>query len=208
MSRLRPGGLAAGSQDSDSAGESAARVTIRSPRTIVRLAEVEEAPAVLSYYLENRDRLRPFDPERPAIFYEERFWRGQLRQNVRDFLADRALRLFIFPIDDPDRVIGNISFSNFVRGVGQYCTVGYSVGGDAEGKGYMREALGAALGYTFRELNFHRVEANYMPHNIRSGRLLRRLGFVVEGYSRDYVRINGRWEDHVRAALTNPDWRE
>ncbi len=162
---------------------------------------------VVRYYLENRERLRPFDPERPPTFYEERFWRNQIRQNVDDFVADRSLRLFVFPSDGSARIMGNISFSNFVRGVGQYCTVGYSLAGDAEGKGLMAEALGASLGHVFRVMNFHRVEANYMPHNVRSGKLLRRLGFTVEGYSRDYVRINGQWEDHVRAALINPDWR-
>jgi ribosomal-protein-alanine N-acetyltransferase len=38
---------------------------------------------------------------------------------------------------------------------------------------------------------------------VRSGRLLRALGFVVEGYARDYLQINGRWEDHILTSLTN-----
>lgn len=181
-------------------------VRLDTPRAVVRLAGVEDVPAVLRYYTENRERLRAFDPERPDFFYEERFWRIQVRQNAEDFVADRALRLFLFPKDDPGRVIGNIAFSNFVRGVGQYCTLGYSIDADYEGAGYMAEGLRAALDFTFGVLHFHRVEANYMPHNQRSGRLLRRLGFTVEGYSRDYLRINGRWEDHVRSALLNPRW--
>jgi ribosomal-protein-alanine N-acetyltransferase len=45
--------------------------------------------------------------------------------------------------------------------------------------------------------------ANYVPTNERSGRLLRRLGFVVEGYARDYLFIGGRFQDHVLTALTN-----
>jgi ribosomal-protein-alanine N-acetyltransferase len=184
-----------------------ARPGIFTPRTVVRLAEVDEAPAVVRYYSENRERLRPFDPERPPSFYEERFWRNQIRRNLDEFESDVSLRLFIFPADGERRILGNISFSNFVRGVGQYCTVGYSLGGDSEGRGLMTEALRASLSHVFRALNFHRVEASYMPHNVRSGKLLRRLGFVVEGYSRDFIRINGQWEDHVRTALMNPDWR-
>jgi ribosomal-protein-alanine N-acetyltransferase len=184
----------------------AVSVRIHTARTIVRLAEPDDAPEVLRYYVDNREHLRPFDPERPPIFYEERFWRLQIRQNLEDYAADRALRLFLFPVDTPQRVIGNISFSNFVRGVAQHCTVGYSVDGALEGHGYMTESLRAALQHAFRSLNFHRIEANYMPHNVRSGRLLRGLGFVVEGYSRDYLKINGRWEDHVRTAILNPNW--
>jgi ribosomal-protein-alanine N-acetyltransferase len=59
----------------------------------------------------------------------------------------------------------------------------------------------------FGELGFHRIMANYLPHNERSGRLLRRLGFVVEGYARDYLYIHGAWRDHILTALTNPDPR-
>ena len=72
-------------------------------------------------------------------------------------------------------------------------------------KGLMAEALERALRHVFEELELHRVEANYQPTNERSGRLLRRLGFVVEGYSRDYLFIDGAWRDHVRTALTRPD---
>jgi ribosomal-protein-alanine N-acetyltransferase len=29
----------------------------------------------------------------------------------------------------------------------------------------------------------------------------------VEGYARDYLLINGRWEDHVLTGIVNPDWK-
>ena len=181
-------------------------VRLETPRTILRIGGVEDIAAILRFYGENRERLKAFDPERPDFFYDERFWKMQIRQNLDDFTADRALRLFIFPRADEGRVIGNIGLSNFVRGVGQYCTLGYSIDGEYEGRGLMKEALRAAIDFAFDELHFHRVEANYMPHNRRSGELLRGLGFTVEGYARDYLRINGRWEDHIRTGLVNPRW--
>lgn len=175
---------------------------------MVALGRESDAAAVVAYYTKNRARFEPVDPERSPIFYQERFWRAQLRQNVDDYLADRALRLFIFPRTDPDRIIGSIGLSNFVRGAGQYCTLGYSIDGDFEGQGFMSETLRAVLAHAFGPMHFHRIEANYLPTNERSGNLLRRLGFVVEGYSRDYLRINGVWRDHIRAALLNPNWRD
>jgi ribosomal-protein-alanine N-acetyltransferase len=45
--------------------------------------------------------------------------------------------------------------------------------------------------------------ANYMPANERSGKLLKRLGFTVEGYARDYLFIAGAWQDHVLTSLAN-----
>ena len=56
-------------------------------------------------------------------------------------------------------------------------------------------------------LKLHRVEANIQPANLRSLALARDAGFVREGYSRRYVRIAGRWRDHVRLALLVEDWR-
>ncbi|MQA90284.1 MAG: GNAT family N-acetyltransferase [Gemmatimonas sp.] len=180
-------------------------VHLETERTIVRLAIEEDVEAIVRYYTENREHLRPFDPERPPYFYLESFWRRQVKQNEDDYALDRSLRLFIYAGSEPNRVIGNIGFSNFVRGVGHYCTLGYSLDVDFQGKGLMSEALKATIDFAFRTLQMHRIEANYLPHNRRSGNVLRRLGFVVEGYSRDYLRINGRWEDHVRTALLHPE---
>jgi len=52
------------------------------------------------------------------------------------------------------------------------------------------------------------VMAGYVPRNRRSAAVLRRAGFTVEGYARDYLLINGHWEDHILTAITNPDWDE
>jgi ribosomal-protein-alanine N-acetyltransferase len=71
----------------------------------------------------------------------------------------------------------------------------------------MAEGLELVLRVAFRRLKLHRVEANVQPSNTRSLALVRRAGFVREGYSRRYVRIAGRWRDHVRMALLVEDWR-
>jgi ribosomal-protein-alanine N-acetyltransferase len=71
----------------------------------------------------------------------------------------------------------------------------------------MGEALQVAINYVFKELNMHRVMANYIPDNQRSGNVLKRLEFVVEGYARDYLLINGQWQDHILTSLTNKDWQ-
>ena len=71
----------------------------------------------------------------------------------------------------------------------------------------MREGIGLALDAAFRELKLHRVEVNVQPTNARSIALVEHLGFAREGYSRRYVKIAGRWRDHVRYAMLAEDWR-
>ena len=176
---------------------------IETPRTTIRLAETADAPQVLDYYWRNREHLEPFEPLRSPNFYEESAWVLRIAFFLDSFQADRSLNLFMFSKSDPSRVIGAIGFSNIVRGAFQACYLGYGVDQAYEGKGYMREALHASIAYVFDELRLHRIMANYMPFNHRSGRLLHRLGFVVEGYARAYLQINGKWEDHVLTSLTN-----
>ena len=91
-----------------------------------------------------------------------------------------------------------------VRGVFQACHLGYAVAQRWQGRGLMREALESGLEWAFGPLGLHRVMANYMPRNERSGKLLERLGFEREGYAKRYLCIAGVWEDHVLTARIHP----
>lgn len=176
-------------------------------RLIVRMLQQNDTSAIVDYYIENREFLEPFEPFRPKNFYTRDFWSQQIEKSMIEFGYDRSLRLFLFKKDEPKRIIGAVNFTNITQGILYSCSLGYSLAENEQGKGYMNEALEVAIRYVFNDLNLHRITANYMPHNRRSGNVLKRLGFTIEGYSRDYLLINGKWEDHIRTSLINPDWR-
>lgn len=69
------------------------------------------------------------------------------------------------------------------------------------------EAARAIIDYAFGTLNLHRIETSCQPSNEASGRVLRKLGFIVEGYARDHRFYNGAWRDNILVGLTNPAWR-
>jgi ribosomal-protein-alanine N-acetyltransferase len=71
----------------------------------------------------------------------------------------------------------------------------------------MSEAVRAVVDYAFAELNLHRIMANYMPTNERSGNLLKRLGFSIDGYAQQYLNLDGAWRDHIMTSITNSNWR-
>jgi|SRR5947209_19071257 len=178
--------------------------SIRTRRLVLTLPAIDTAPRLLDYVVENREHHAPWSPPLPEKFFTEKYWRDRLRWAREEFRRSESLRLVIFRRNDSGgRVVGTCNFTNFIRGPFQACYLGYLLDKDAVGKGMMYEALTAAIRYLFNELQMHRVMANYMPRNERSGRLLRRLGFTVEGYARDYLLIAGNWEDHVLTALTN-----
>jgi ribosomal-protein-alanine N-acetyltransferase len=177
---------------------------IETERLLLTLPSTEAAPQMLRYFVENREHLSPWWPPMPANYYTDNYWRDRLAKARKEFEQGQSLQLVIFERDTPSgRVVGICNFSGLIRGAFQACYLGYSIDARDEGRGLMREALTAAIEYAFTELRLHRIMANYLPTNERSGRLLRRLGFTVEGYARDYLLIAGQWRDHVLTSLTN-----
>ncbi len=108
---------------------------------------------------------------------------------------------------EDDAIAGVFNFSEIVRGAFHSAYLGYYAFAPHAGDGYMSDGLSLALDFAFRTLKLHRIEVNVQPANTRSVALVRRAGFVREGYSRRYLKIGGRWRDHVRLALLVEDWR-
>lgn len=163
------------------------------------------ARRMVNYYDLNREHLGPWETLRSEEFYTEPFWISEITKMQNDFLGDRALTVVMvdkFDLDGP--ILGQVSLRNIIRGAFQACHLGYSLDRNAVGKGLMTEALTTVIAYAFNDMRLHRIMANYIPTNERSGRLLRRLGFVVEGYARDYLFIAGKWQDHILTSLVNP----
>ena len=177
---------------------------IKTGRLFLTLPPPEMSARLLAYAIDNQKHLAPWSPPRPDDYYTDRYWQDRLRLARDEFTRGESLRLVLFMRDGPpEDVVGECNFTSIVRGPFQACYLGYSLDHRAEGRGLMSEALRAAIAYVFSDLKLHRVMANYMPANERSARVLRRLGFTVEGYARDYLFIAGQWRDHILTSLTN-----
>ena len=103
--------------------------------------------------------------------------------------------------------MGSISLSQIFHGLFRSAYLGYQIGADFAQQGYMTEAIALMLRYAFADLKLHRLEANIQPGNVASIALVKRAGFLKEGYSRKYLKICGRWRDHERWAILIEDWR-
>jgi ribosomal-protein-alanine N-acetyltransferase len=106
------------------------------------------------------------------------------------------------------RLTGEITLSSIQRGPFQNAFVGYWVDKARAGRGLAPEATVVVLRFAFEELSLHRVEVAIVPRNHASRRVVEKLELREEGVALRYLEIDGRWEDHVRYAVTAEEWSD
>jgi [ribosomal protein S5]-alanine N-acetyltransferase len=216
----RLGDAEAGGQadrDEQGRGEGARRHVDQSPRpgaaartgscegaqvTTTRPLQPEDADVLARIIREDRAFLAPWEPTREESSFTED---GQLEE-IQARLEQQALGLAVphVVLDDAGQVIGRITLNNVVRGAFQSCSLGYWIRSAANGRGHATAAVREMVRIAFDDLDLHRVEAGTLPHNAASQRVLERNGFVRFGLAPQYLRIAGRWQDHVLFQLLNP----
>ncbi len=154
----------------------------------------EDSEEILKYYVKNREYLTPFEPLRDENFYTLEEQSTSLIESYKQFIKGQAVH---FGIYKEGRFIGRIKINNIVMGVFRNAFIGYSIDENEQGKGYMKEAVKLAIDYAYEELELHRIEASTMVSNEKSQRVLKSCGFQELGVSKEYLYINGKWQDHV-----------
>ncbi len=181
------------------------QMELRTERLVLKGFDERFADRTLDYYTRNREFLKPWEPKRNPEFFTLDFQETLLRQDIAQAHAGQACRLWIFREADRhfERTLGVVVLSNIVYGVFLSAILGYKLDELEIGRGYTTEALQALIDYAFDDIKLHRIEANIMPRNLPSIRVVEKLGFVNEGIARKYLKINGTWEDHIHMVLLN-----
>ncbi len=183
------------------------KIILKSEDLVLTAAYPGLASKVLDYYIRNRKNLKVWEPLRHESFYTKKYQKSILRQGAVRAEAGSEYRFIIFEKKDIIRknAAGILSFSNIVKGSFLSCHVGYSIDGSLRDRGYMTQALEAGIDFIFNTIGLHRIEANIMPRNSASVKVVSKLGFMNEGISPKYLKINGVWEDHIHMVLRNRD---
>ncbi len=179
---------------------------VETERLILRFLDESDIPGLIDYYQRNRNFLKPWVPKFGDEFFTKEFQlrRLEYEKELRDSGAEYRYR--IFKKDDPQKNIGNVAVSQIIRGVLQSAFLGYSIDENENGKGIATEAISKVIELSFNELKLHRLEANIIPTNEASIRVVEKLNFIKEGYSKNYCKINDKWQDHLRFAIINQNY--
>jgi ribosomal-protein-alanine N-acetyltransferase len=144
----------------------------------------------------SRDFLTPWEPTWPADDLSRSAFRRRIRRYSEDLRTDQGYAFLIIRSSD-NTLVGGLTLANIRRGVAQAGSIGYWMGRPFVRQGYMTAAVRAIIPFAFASLRLHRLEAACIPSNAGSIRLLEKTGFVREGYAREYLCINGIWQDHL-----------
>lgn len=166
-------------------------------------ADLSLVEQVVDYYKRNRDFLEAFEPVRSEEFFSLEYQQSVLKKEMSEYEERTAFRFYILSMEQPTKIIGIIGLNNVVWGAFCSAFLGYKLDKDFVNKGYMSMAVGILTKYAFDELGLHRIEANVMPKNKASLRVLEKNHFVNEGISKYYLNINGVWEDHIHMVRIN-----
>lgn len=161
-----------------------------------------------------RENLRAFlrwyaDPEVARL---TRYQDGPMRPDeIERFFAARALGTdslaMAIHVRATGRLIGSCAFSQLDGDNGSalfHITIGEQ---DAWGQGYGSEATELMVAHAFSILGLHRVALSVFAFNERALRAYARVGFAVEGRSREAIWRGGSWWDEIHMSVLEPEWR-
>jgi [ribosomal protein S5]-alanine N-acetyltransferase len=171
-------------------------VLVRGPRVHLRLLERSDREAFLEAGERSRALHRPWSQPPHTVAAFEHYLRSHRPPE------DATLAVIL---NADDALIGAYSISQIFLGDFKSAYLGYYVFEPFAAQGYMSEAMRLVFRYAFGTLGLHRLQANVQPGNERSIELLRATGWREEGYARRYLKIGGRWRDHLMFAILAED---
>ena len=173
---------------------------LETPRLILRRLEMRDAPDLFDYSR---------DPQvAKHVLWDAQTSVSEARAYVRYMLRRyRAGEPASWGIEEKEtgRVVGTIGYMWYQRD-NNACEVGYSLARRRWNRGYMTEALGEVLRFSFEELGVHRVEAQHEVENAASGAVMRKCGMRKEGTLRGRLYNKGRYVDVDLYAMLREDY--
>lgn len=158
---------------------------------------------ILDFNIRNKNFLSEFEPKKHSDYYTIDYHKQMIKDEIKKIENGTLQKFYIFEKGNDEVIIGSVALSNIVMGGFLSCFLGYKTDKDKLNRGYMTEAINEVIRYAFDIIGLHRIEANIMPRNKPSIRVVEKLGFIDEGISKKYLNINGVWEDHIHMVLLN-----
>lgn len=145
---------------------------------------------------DNQEHLEKWEPRWSDDANSRADWNRRLRAWSLSWKQGRT-HVFLFRAIDDGSLIGSVSLTNVRGWPSNAANLGYWLGAQSQGKGYMQEAVKGICSWAFDIRGLERIEAGTLPENTRSRDVLEGVGFKEEGVASAYLEIQGQRRDHV-----------
>ena len=131
---------------------------------------------------------------------------NRITRQRRDWKRGDSFALLLTLRERGEPIVGRINLGGVLHGAFQNAHVGYWIDREHQRRGLVSEGVIGAFAFAFGVAKLHRLQIAIMPANVASLRVMEKVGVRKEGFAERYLRIAGRWEDHVIFAVTIEDW--
>jgi ribosomal-protein-alanine N-acetyltransferase len=170
--------------------------SIEGDGVVLRTPQMSDFDEWMALREASRQFLTPWEPTWPNDDLTRGAFRRRVKRYAEDLRSDQGYA-FLISRNLDGALVGGLTLANIRRGVAQAGSLGYWMGLPFVRHGYMSAAVRAVVLFGFETLRLHRLEAACIPSNAGSIKLLENTGFAREGYAREYLCINGTWQDHL-----------
>lgn len=177
----------------------------RTKRLVLKILGEESAGLTTDFLVRNRDFFSSWETAHSEEYFTVPYQRRLLGAEAVAFLHSQSIRYYLFLLDG-QIPIGSASFQHIHPQPDASCQLGYRLDQEYTGCGYMSEALLCLIPKVFSHYQLHRIEANILPANRASIRLIERMHFTLEGVARGRYQIGGTYQDHLRYSLLSDDF--
>ncbi len=180
------------------------KTRLETDRMLLISLDSTDTEQFFDFLVRNKEYFRKWSAQYEENYFSVWYHRAWLESLEQEALNGTQVKFGVYYKTNPNRIIGSVSLSNIIKGIFQSCFLGYRIDENETQKGIATESIKRVIEYAFDELKLHRIEANVMPSNAASIKVVEKLGFINEGLAKNYLKVNGKWEDHYHFVLINP----
>lgn len=181
-------------------------VVLQNDNLVLRPLKLRDKKEWTKLRQRNQNWFQQWESTVPDEFSDGKASFYQIVKNLR--VEAKAQRSLPFVMEIDKKIAGQITVANINYGSTRSAYIGYWIAEEFAGKGYTPLAVAMAIDHCFQILNLHRLEITIRPENLKSLRVVEKLGLRSEGLRPKYLHIDGDWRDHLVFAINKDEYNE
>ncbi|MBU7555230.1 GNAT family N-acetyltransferase [Pediococcus ethanolidurans] len=169
---------------------------LETQRLLLRPVTVEDVEDMYEY---------ASDPETVKYIYARHKNLDDTRTQILNYFVKDPEGKWGIELKSSHKLIGSIDFRLDAKDL--KAEIGYAIGRNYWGNGFAPEAAKRLLKMGFNDLGLKRIDALHCSENLKSGRVMQKIGMQKEGLLKNNTQLKGRTVDDILYAITDDQWQ-